>query len=384
METVTKFTAAEYEARYERLQALMGDAGLDAVVVTNHQNVNYFAGITSILAGLPGGYGNVRPLIVVLPRESVPVIIVQFTDYGNGVANSWIDDVRAWVDLPFTPALLEEVLREKGLDKGRIGMEFSRELHLCIPYNDFQTLKDNLPNADFTDAADILWTLRMIKSAPEIECIRKAAQITAKSLADNLPRIEAGMTERDAARLIGLGLIEGGADKYNYVSSIAGRGTYDRFCQLPTDRVIETGDQLWCDLSAIYRDYCSDMSSFVVVGGASNEQQHLSEVARQVHLKAVDYIRPGLRARDVMAYVAKCYEDAGYGWNFDIGRCGHGVGLELAEQPSLDANSDVVLQPGMTLAFEPAILDDCGLFDMEEDIVITEDGCEVLAPVWPR
>ena len=137
METVTKFTAAEYEARYERLQTLMGDAGLDAVVVTNHQNFNYFAGITSILAGLPGGYGNVRPLIVVLPRESVPVIIVQFTDYGNGVANSWIDDVRAWVDLPFTPALLEEVLREKGLDKGRIGMEFSRELHLCIPYNDF-------------------------------------------------------------------------------------------------------------------------------------------------------------------------------------------------------------------------------------------------------
>ena len=61
-----------------------------------------------------------------------------------------------------------------------------------------------------------------------------------------------------------------------------------------------------------------------------------------------------------------------------------GIGLELAEQPSLDANSDVVLKPGMTLAFEPAILDECGLFDMEEDILITEDGCEVLAPVWPR
>jgi Xaa-Pro aminopeptidase len=384
METVTKFPAAEYEARYERLRTLMGDGGLDAVVVTNHQNVNYFAGITSILAGLPGGYGNVRPLIVVLPRDSAPVIIVQFTDYGNAVANSWIDDVRHWVDLPFTPALLEEVLCDKGLSQARIGMEFSRELHLCIPFNDFGTLKTNLPDADFTDAADIIWTLRMVKSAPEIECIRKAAQITAASLAENLPRIEAGMTERDAARMIGLGLINGGADKFNYVSSIAGRGTYDRFCQLPTDRVIETGDQLWCDLSAIYRDYCSDMSSFVVIGGASNEQQHLSEVARLVHLKTVDYMRPGLRARDVMAYVGRCYEDAGYGWNFDIGRCGHGVGLELAEQPSLDANSDVVLQPGMTLAFEPAILDDCGLFDMEEDIVITEDGCEVLAPVWPR
>ncbi|MGH9681841.1 MAG: M24 family metallopeptidase, partial [Candidatus Acidiferrales bacterium] len=54
------------------------------------------------------------------------------------------------------------------------------------------------------------------------------------------------------------------------------------------------------------------------------------------------------------------------------------------EQPSLDANSDVVLQPGMTLAFEPAILTESGVFDMEEDVVITEDGCEVLAEVWPR
>ena len=384
MATITKFPASEYEGRYERLRGLMGEAGLDAVVVTNHQNVNYFAGITSILAGLPGGYGNVRPLIVVLPRDSAPVIVVQFTDDGNARANSWIEDVRHWIDLPFTIDLLEDALRDRGLAKARIGMEFSRELHLNIPYNDFETLKQNLPNAQFTDAADLIWTLRMVKSEAEVGCIRKAAQITAKSVMENLARVEAGMTERDSARLIALGLIEGGADKFNYVSSIAGRGTYDRFCQLPTDRVIEEGDLLWCDLSAIYRDYCSDMSSFVVIGGASNEQQYLADLAREVHLKALDFMAPGLKASEVMAFVGKCYADAGYDWNFKIGRCGHGIGLELAEQPSLDANSDVVLRPGMTLAFEPAILDECGLFDMEEDILITEDGCEVLAPVWPR
>ena len=80
---------------------------------------------------------------------------------------------------------------------------------------------------------------------------------------------------------------------------------------------------------------------------------------------------PGLKASEVMGFVGKCYADAGYDWNFKIGRCGHGIGLELAEQPSLDANSDVVLKPGMTLAFEPAILDECGLFDMEEDFEAT-------------
>jgi len=374
----------EYENRFNRLQALMADSRLDAILVTNHQNVNYFAGVTSILAGLPGGYGNVRPLIALLPAVGDPVVIVQFTDHGNAEANSWIRDVRSWVDLPFNSDMLESVLREKGLTSAAIGMEFSRELHLGIPYNDFQILKKKLPEIDFVDASDLIWQLRMVKSNAEVERVRQAAQITARSLKHNLPLVEQGMTEREISSAIAQDLLKNGADKFNYVSSLAGNGTYDRFCQLPTDRKVRKGELLWCDLSAIYRDYCSDMSSFVVVGGENDEYRKLSDLSRSVHLRAVDYMRPGLKAKDVMAFVGKAYQDAGFAWNFDIGRCGHGVGLELGEQPSLDAHSEVVLKPGMTLAFEPAILDDRGVFNMEEDILITEDGCEILAEVWPR
>jgi Xaa-Pro aminopeptidase len=192
------------------------------------------------------------------------------------------------------------------------------------------------------------------------------------------------MTEREISRSVAQGLLKHGADKFNYVSSLAGNGTYDRFCQHPTDRKVRKGELLWCDLSAIYRDYCSDMSSFAVIGGQSDEQRKLSDLARDIHLKAVGYMRPGLRAKDVMAFIGKAYADAGHPWNFDIGRCGHGIGLELAEQPSIDANSEIVLRPGMTIAFEPAILAEKGLFNMEEDVLITEDGCEVLAEMWPR
>jgi Xaa-Pro dipeptidase len=379
-----KFEPTEYANRYERLQSLMKVAKLDAILITNHQNVNYFAGVTSILAGLPGGYGNVRPLIVLLPADADPVVIVQFTDYGNAKANSWIEDVRSWTRLPFNTDLLEEVLREKGLVKARIGMEFSRELHLGMPYNDFQKLKQQLPDVQFTDASDQIWQLRMVKSKAEIDLVRSAANITARSLRENLPLVVEGMSEREISSSIAQGLLKHGADKFNYVSSLAGNGTYDRFCQLPTDREVKKGELLWCDLSAIYRDYCSDMSSFVVVGGCTGENQRLSDLSRDIHLRAIEYMRPGLLAKDVMKFVAKAYEDAGYGWNFDIGRCGHGVGLELGEQPSLDANSNVVLQPGMTLAFEPAILTESGVFNMEEDVLITDDGCEVLAEMWPR
>jgi Xaa-Pro dipeptidase len=379
-----KFEPLEYTNRYERLKSLMKAAKLDAILITNHQNVNYFGGVTSILAGLPGGYGNVRPLIVLLPANADPVVIVQFTDYGNAKANSWIEDVRSWTRLPFNTDLLEEVLREKGLVKSRIGMEFSRELHLGMPYNDFQQLKRQVPDIQFADASDLIWQLRMVKSKAEIDLVRSAARITAQSLRENLPLVVEGMTERDISRSIAQGLLKHGADKFNYVSSLAGNGTYDRFCQLPTDREVRKGELLWCDLSAIYRDYCSDMSSFVVVGGCTGENRRLSDLSRDIHLRAIDYMRPGLMAKDVMKFVAKAYEDAGFGWNFDIGRCGHGVGLELGEQPSLDANSDVVLRPGMTLAFEPAILTESGVFNMEEDLVITDDGCEVLAEMWPR
>ena len=102
-----KFPPLEYEQRFARLRTLMAENSLDAVLVTNYQNVNYFGGVTSILAGLPGAYGNVRPLMVLLPQESDPVVIVQFTDHGNAAANSWIHDVRSWIDLPFNTDLLE-------------------------------------------------------------------------------------------------------------------------------------------------------------------------------------------------------------------------------------------------------------------------------------
>jgi Xaa-Pro aminopeptidase len=336
------------------------------------------------LAGIPGGYGNVRPLIIILPRGGDPTVLVQFTDYGNAAANSWIEDIRSWVSLPFDTSLLESVLREKGLENLRIGMEFSRELHLGMPYADFQQLKYNLPEAQFIDAADLIWQLRMTKSAGEIERIREAAQISARSLRENLPLVEEGMTEREISRTIAQGLLRHGADKFNYVSALAGNGSYDRFCQLPTDRKVKKGELVWCDLSAIYRDYCSDMSSFTVVGGPTDDHKRYADLARTIHMKALAYMRPGLRARDVMTFIRKAYEDSGFKYNFDIGRCGHGIGLELAEQPSIDAGSDIVLQPGMTIAFEPAILTDSGVFNMEEDVLITEDGCEVLAEMWPR
>jgi len=362
----------------------MDKQGLDAVVVTNHQNVNYFSGITSILAGIPGGYGTVRPLIVVLPKGRDPTVIVQFTDEGNAKANSWISDVRSWVDLPFHHRPLELVLREKGLAEGRIGMELSREFHLGIPYSSFHALKEALPRAEFADAADQIWSLRMVKATAEQALLRSAARITSQALRETLPHVEAGMTERAVANLVAVRLLQLGADKFNYVSAIAGNGTYEQFCRLPTDRAVNKGELVWCDLSTIYRDYCSDMSSFVVVGGATDAHRRYMDIARDVHLKMVEFIKPGIRACDVMRHVKECYQKAGLDWNFDIGRCGHGIGLELAEQPSLDDNSTVVLQPGMTLALEPAILTDNGVYDMEEDVLVTESGCEVLAPVWPR
>lgn len=377
-----KFPRKEYTHRCEQLRALMEIHHLDGVVLTNHQNVNYFGGITSILAGIPGGYGTVRPLIVVVPLRHQPIIIVQFTDYGNALANSWISDVRSWVELPFHHVHLEKVLAETGLH--RVGMELSREFHLGIPYQSFKLLQEALPQTQFFDASDVIWELRMVKSPAEIELIKGAARLTALSLKENLPLVEAGMTEREVANRIAIGLLKHGADKYNYVSAIAGSGTYDQFCRLPTDRKINKGELLWCDLSAVYRDYCSDMSSFVVVGGASDEQQRFIDVARGVHLKTLDYIRPGITARDVMRFVRQAYRQSGFDWNFDIGRCGHGIGLELAEQPSLDDNSNVVLQAGMTLAFEPAILAEHGVYDMEENLLVTENGCTVLAEVWPR
>lgn len=378
------FPPDEYQRRYERVRSLMSDANLDGLLLTVPQNVNYFSGVTSILAGLPGAYGTVRPLLTLLTVEDDPVVLVQFADYGNAKENAWIDDVRCWFDLPFTADTVADVVKEKGLTRARIGMELSREFHLGMPFNDVLTLRETFPDAAFYDAADLIWRLRMVKSEAEINVLKDAASITAKSLVACLKRVDDGLTEREISNLIARSLLENGADKVNYASATAGEGRYHMFCQLPTDRPVKRGEVVWCDVSAIYRDYCSDMSSFVTVGDSSDKQKRLAELARHVHMKSIDALRPGVPAKDVMATVNRFYREAGLAWNFKIGRCGHGIGLELAEQPSLDDNSDVILERGMVIAFEPAILDECGLFGMEEDILVTDEGPEVLATIWPR
>ena len=115
-----------------------------------------------------------------------------------------------------------------------------------IPLGQFPTvpsmaLKEALPRAQFVDAADLIWELRMIKSVAEVELIRSAARITAQALHETLPQVEAGMTERQVANMVAVRLLQHGADKFNYVSAIAGEGTYEQFCRLPTDRAGERG-----------------------------------------------------------------------------------------------------------------------------------------------
>jgi len=122
----------------------------------------------------------------------------------------------------------------------------------------------------------------------------------------------------------------------------------------------------------------------VIIGPPSDEQKNLAEKIHKAHLKSIEAMRPGIKACELREIVGKNFDDVGVDWTFKIGRSGHGIGLEMAEQPSIDPYNQVVLETGMTIAMEPAILADCGLFNMEEDILITEEGSEVLGPTWPR
>ena len=231
----------------------------------------------------------------------------------------------------------------------------------------------------FTDASGIIWSQRIIKSADEIECHRRACQATGYAHDKTFYSIEAGMTEREISMLAQQCMLEGGAEYPGFVIITSGEGNYERISAISSDRRIQKGDLLWLDLGAVYNGYWSDFCRAGVVGPISDERNKMQDDIYDATDEAASIMRPGTPIRDVAYACGKALEKRGYSATYDCGRMGHGMGLMSTEPPSVTVRDEGILKPGMIINLEPGILVDSGVFCIEENYVITEDGYERLS-----
>ncbi len=370
------FEQVEFERRLERAQRLMAKAGMAAILLTTEPDLRYFSGFLTQFWLSP-----TRPWFLVLPLSGKPIAVIP--EIGAPLMRAtWIDDIRSWMSpMPGDEgvSLLVDTLRGAGADKGRIGLPMGPETTLRMPLNDYGRLRSALPDAAFVDATDILRSLRMVKSEAEISKTAHICRIASAAF-DAMPGlVSEGQPLTEAFRAFKIALLEHGADDVPYLVGGAAPGGYDNVISPPASRALNTGDVLMMDTGAVYDGYYCDFDRNYAIGKADDAACRAYETLYRATDAGFAVARPGATCTDIFRAMRSVIAADGYECG-NVGRLGHGLGMQLTEWPSNTATDNTVLMPGMVLTLEPGLGIGPGRSMVhEENIVIREQGAEFLS-----
>ena len=384
-----EFPLDEYTARYARACRLMEHEEMDAVLVTQDLNVRYFTGYLSILWA-----SRFRPYVAILPRDASlgPTLIVPGQETGNATHTSWIADMVIYPDQENPIPYIAEALAEKGLASGKIGTELGFGQRIGMTVNQLEALKTTIAPAELVDATPLTQAVRMIKSPREVSCLRQACSISQAGIHAGYSALKPGMSEKDLASVIGATMYAEGAElgtQPSFFALNAGPERYQTVNALASDYEIQAGDLVMADCGAVYHGYSTDFIRQACLGEPTAEQRKWFSIAVEANQACVDAIRPGVTGADVYEAGIAVFEREGLLDYNVLNIVGHGTGMEIHELPWLGERDSVytsgtVLQPGMVVCVEPIIagMDGpdwrAGLFIVEEKVLVTEDGADVL------
>lgn len=354
----------------------MAAQGLDALLLASGTNLCFLTGYPVIEPTLA------RPFYLLLPRTGAPVLIVHEGRGFEARSLSWVRDIRSYRRLSIAPVdELCAAARSAGLATGRIGAELGFEQRLGIPVLELQRIEEALAPATIADASVLLWDLRLRKAPWDVAAMRRACACTEGAYERTFSIIRRGSTEREVAltMLVETGRAGGGAP---WVAITSGAGRYDVLMGSGSDRVLETGDLVWLDSGCTVDGLWSDFGRAGVVGGPTPEQVDAQRRIVEITSLGVDMVRPGRPVAEIAAALNGAVADIGLPVTSDIsglaGRVGHGVGLDMTEPPHVSEDDRTMLAPGMTITIEPGVATAFGLFHAEQNVLVTDDGHELL------
>lgn len=362
------FPKEEFESRWQRARALMDEQHLDAILVTERTNYRYFSGNRTIQHN-----NKQRPMIVLVPRKGRPVMMVYGLEAQLCRDETWIEDIRTYVDVPFPAKLVVDTLKDLGLDNGRIGCELGDNQRLWMTYQEFDDIRAGLPNAKFVDGSQVYVQCRLVKSPLEVARIEQACRITEVAWEIIRRRVHPGMTVPIAERVCMQALVDAGSDPVTpgfILLDVLGYGP---------DFVYKKGDLFFCDIGGSFNGYKSDFARMATFGPPSDSMKRNHERIYRIFNAVVGSMNAGSRCRDVAAVFNREAEALGYPKLQGTKRIGHGCGLEHQEAASLNIVDETVLVPGMVFTPEPRFVQDGQFIMVEEDVVVTDKGARLLS-----
>jgi len=351
-----------YEMRCQRTQAVMAELDVDYLFIGPGSDMHY-------LIGTPG-MSNERMMLMVIPKSGQPVMIVPALEKLATSKYATYFDLLDWKDNDGPQGRLAQVL---GTAQGRqVRSAVGAQLWSMF----LLQLQGVLPKGEWTTATDVLKKLRITKSAEEVQLLKEAAAIADKAFDEVVELRFAGRSERELMGDIGGLLLKHGQEQMLFC--IVGSGSNGAQPHHHTgDRVIEPGDAVVLDFGGSYHGYCSDMTRTVVVGKPADARfEEVYKAVNAARTAGHQQARPGVSCESVDAAARKVITEAGYG-EFFVHRTGHGIGMEVHEEPYIVGGNNLPLEPGMAFSIEPGIYLP-GRFGVRiEDIaIVTQDGEE--------
>jgi Xaa-Pro dipeptidase len=375
------FELTEFENRTARLQKLMHERKLDAVLLTTEPNVRYITGFFTQFWHSP-----TRPWFCLVPAEGKPIAVIPGIG-AAGMAATWIDDIRTWQSpCPEDDgiSLLTQAIKELPSKFGRVGMTLGPESHLRMPANNFARLSKEISPLEMVDCVQMVHYLRSVKSEAEIAKIHYACQLASDAYEALPGKCSVGNTEREICQKLRMDMLARGADNSPFLVGGSNEGGYDDIIMGPKDKATKAGDVMIIDTGTVYDGYFCDFDRNYAFGHIKDDTKRAHEVVWEATEAGFKAARAGATTTDLYNAMWSVMEAGGALGN-DVGRLGHGLGIELTEWPSNTDSDMTVLEPGMVMTLEPGMLFAPGrMLVHEENIVIREDGAELLTKRAPK
>ena len=371
------FPAAEFAARLQRAQTAMATAGLAGMLFTTEAEIRYFSGFRTLFWQSP-----TRPWFLFVPVDGKPVAVIPEIG-AELMRRTWLDDIRTWP----APApdddglsLLVDLLMPLAAAGAKIGLPKGHETSLRMPLGDWERLTRHLAGVVFCDCTAIVRDLRMVKSAREIDKIAHICAIASRGFAAAGDLFFEGQPLTESFRAFRRRCLAEGADDVPYLVGGAGPGGYRDIISPPDDRPLRKGDILMLDTGATFDGYFCDFDRNFAIGAADDQAKRAYDVLYRATEAGLTAARPGVTCRDLFAamHAVIATFDSGTG---EVGRLGHGLGMQLTEWPSHAPFDDTVLRENMVITLEPSLGYGDGMIMVHEENIVVGDGAPRLLSV---
>ncbi len=339
------------------------DEDIDAIVILNstkpHVDLTFYY-ITGLIQGEFEGSG-----VIAYPDGKAEIMTSRLEEESAKKADMPVHTISKTDER-------EEWLNEKLDDLNKIGVNSSE-----LTYSAYKKIRGST-DAEIVDVSDSIAETRNIKDEEEIERLSEACRIASKVAEEMTDFIKPGLKEYQVAAEISYRMKKLGAtaDAFDTISSSGPNSAEPHYTS--GNRVIQEGDFIVLDFGALYKRYRSDITRTYIIGEASDKQRRMYETVLKAQEAALDMIKPGVEGSKIHEVAQEVIDSTEFEGYFTHG-LGHSIGLAIHDGSGLSPNVDVVLQPGMVYTVEPGIyIPEFGGVRIEDDIVVTEKGCDIL------